>query len=170
MDYSDLENVRYVRDRAMQALAEYEHSNRRAVPACLRSFYEGDFVGYHLRYCVGTLPRRGSASYQLALTAPTWTNKSLLRRDDLQRHMLPIFVTEQSLYVVVDTRGASCPVGWMMEEVDGEAVVPAGMELHSFLAGLSRDPPGRKSRCFTPASLDQFDEWDVEFGLARLRT
>lgn len=166
MDYTDPENVRYVRDKALMALADFEHRSRRAVPAVLRSFYEGDFVNYHLRFALASLPRRGSAAFQLAITPPTWVNKNVPEALDIQRHMLPIFVTEQSLYVVADTRAPSSPVGWVMEGTGMDVVVPAGMELPSFLCGLSRTPPGRKFRCFAPASLDQYEEWDVEFDSA----
>jgi hypothetical protein len=161
-------NIAKTRKAALAALDNHAHRYKVVVPDRLRAFYAGDFDRHHLTYATGKVLSWGNGTFQLALTPPTWLDKG----DDAvngpggdwkdAKHHVPIFVTSDGLYVVVDIRNPECPTAWYHEEeciCSGPA--KAASSLDAFLATLSREGAG--DDITTPADPDQRDHWAQDF-------
>src|SRR5664279_2892700 len=114
-------NVAAKRKAALAALDNHARRYKVEIPDRLKAFYAGDFQAYDQHFAKGEVEGWGGDTFQLALTPPTWLNKD----DDAingprgeweeAKHYLPLFVTDQALYVVVNLEKPSCPVGWYHE-------------------------------------------------------
>ena len=156
------------RKAALAALENHARRYKVTIPDRVRAFYAGDFDRYHLLHAKGEVSGWSSEVFQLALTPPTWLNKD----DDAingprgewedAKHHVPLFVTSQQVYVVVNIKKPGCPVGWYQEENFRDGTDPAADTLDGFLAGLTKTPPG--GDLATPADPDQEMEWAEDFG------
>lgn len=109
----------------------------------------------------------GNGSFELALTAPTWLDKG----DDAvngpggdwagAKDWLPIFVTDEGLYVVANLSDPACPTGWYHEEECGdEGPSTSAPSLDAFLSSLGQSEDDDVVR---PADPDQQRQWSQDF-------
>ena len=155
--------------RALAAIAHHERQYGVAAPDRLRAFYRDDPRQYHRRWARQALPLYGNEHFQLALTPPTWLDKD----DDAINgpggewadagYHLPIFVSAQSLWVVVDLRTPEAPVGWYEEESFRDGVVATGLSLNAFLAGLATQPPAGEEASAMDDDGDDDTDWAEDF-------
>ena len=127
-------NISEKRKAALAALENHARRYKVTIPDRLKKFYAGDFDKLH--------------SFQLALTPPTWLNKD----DDAvngpggdwsgAKNHVPLFITDQSLYVVANLKNPEVPIGWYMEEEcmeDGPQKCWASLD--AFLAAVTTKKP-----------------------------
>ena len=158
-------------DKRTAALAALENHARRykvTIPERLRAFYTGDFAAHDGKYATASVLSWGKGTFQLALTPPSWLDKD----DDAvngpggdwedAKYFLPLFVTDQSLYLVADLRTPACSTGWYHEEESMCAGVGKGeASLDAFLASLASEGAGEIVR---PADPKQTFAWAQDFG------
>jgi hypothetical protein len=161
-------NTAEKRKAAIAALDNHARRYKVAIPDRLKKFYAGDFDRYHLQFTTAKVSGfgGGTASFQLALTPPSWLNKD----DDAingpggewedAKHHVPLFVTDQALYAVANLKNPACPIGWYHEENWSDGPSKGAPSLDAFLASLkpkAADPDDT----FTPADPDQ--DWEEDF-------
>ena len=171
------QQVAALRAQALKAIANHERRYKVKAPERLKQFYESDFTQYLLKIAEPTPLPSGypkDAAFRLSLCPPTWINKD----DDAingprgeweaAKHFLPIFVSDQQLFVVVNLRSEKCAVGWYAEEGfqndDGgyeDGVLITSKSLDEFLKGLK--PSTTKKQLFKHESeIDEMD-WSEDF-------
>jgi len=159
------------RKAALAALENHARRYKVKIPDRLKAFYAGDFERYHLQY-VKAAEASGYAPdqvFQVALTPPTWLEKDddAINGPDGEwedaKHHVPIFVTDQQLYAVVNLQNPECPVGWYMEESWQDGPSPGASSLDAFLASLSKTSPGDEDNTMTPADPDQDYAWETDY-------
>jgi len=163
-------NVAAKRKAALAALDNHARRYKVEIPDRLKAFYAGDFQAYDQHFAKGEVEGWGGDTFQLALTPPTWLNKD----DDAingprgeweeAKHYLPLFVTDQALYVVVNLEKPSCPVGWYHEETWDSGPTEGAKSLDAFLKSLTKKPDtDEPDSIFRPADPDQEDHWEEDF-------
>jgi hypothetical protein len=161
-------------DKKRSALSALQNHSRRykvEVPKKLKDLYASDFMQHHLKWAKNDgIAGYGGDTFQLAITPPTWLGKG----DDAingprgewedAKFFVPIFVTDQSLYVVVDLRTPACKVGWYQEETFDDGVHEEEKSLDSFLKSLVKTiPEAETTDAFKPADPDQEMDWEEDF-------
>ena len=158
------------REAALAALDNHARRYGVAIPDRLREFYRGDFDRYDQMYAKGEVEGWGGDTFQLALTPPTWLNKGddaingpRGEWEEAKTHV-PLFVTDQSLYVVADVSQPSCPIGWYSEEGWSDGPAEGAESLDAFLASLTESPDTDDlDGVFRPADPDQEMDWEENF-------
>ena len=159
------------RKAALAALENHARRYKVTIPDRLKAFYAGDFTNYDLHHVNAEVLSWSNGTFQLALTPPTWLNKD----DDAVngpggdwkggKHHVPIFITDQNLYVVVNLQKPECPTGWYMEEECCEDGPQKGAKsLDAFLASLTKAPnTDDRDDIVRPAYPEQTEDWQEDF-------
>lgn len=164
-------NTAEKRKAALAALDNHARRYKVEIPDRVKSFYAGDFERYHLTYATAEPSGWSSTTFQVALTPPSWHNKDddAINGPDGEweeaKHHLPLFVTDQALYAVVNLQEPGCPVGWYHEERWADGPSEGAATLDAFLTALSptaatADPDD----VATPSDPDQEDGWSEDYG------
>ncbi len=161
-------NTAQKRTAALAALDNHARRYKVSIPDRVKNFFAGDFDRYHLTYVKAKVASWGSSAFQLALTPPTWLNKgddavNGPRGDwDGAKNYVPLFVTDQGLYVVVDLAHPECRTGWYHEEEHcSDGPERGASSLDAFLASLTKDAPGGDVN--RPADPEQELDWAESF-------
>src|SRR5687768_2913185 len=140
-------NTAAKRKAALAALDNHARRYKVTIPERLKAFYNGDFERYHLHHATAEVSGWApDATFQLALTPPTWLNKDddAINGPDGEwedaKYHVPLFVTDQSLYVVVNLKKPDCPTGWYAEEGWSDGPAKGAQSLDAFLASLTKAP------------------------------
>ena len=140
---------------AQAALDHHERTYGATVPDRLRAFWQGEAFTYD-RKCLPRmkLPLLEEGTLRLALTVPSWSvqaelgglDDAISGPDGEWRHagtFVPLFLVEQSQYVVARLDEPQCPIGWYVDGMhdrddDGhrDGVYQLAPSLDAFLAGL----------------------------------
>jgi hypothetical protein len=161
-------NTAQMRKAALAALDNHARRYKVTIPDRLRTFYAGDFDRYHLTYVNAKVLSWGKGTFQLALTPPTWLDKG----DDAvngpggdweaAKYQVPIFVSSDGLYVVVNLENPECPTAWYHEEeCMCSGPTKAASSLDAFLASLSK--ASTDDDITTPADPNQDRHWEQDF-------
>ena len=160
-------NTEAKRKAALAALDNHARRYNVTIPERLREFYAGDFERYHMSYVTAGVLSWGEDTFQLALTPPSWLGKD----DDAvngpggdwhgAKHHLPVFVSDQQLYVVVDLQSPECPTRWYHEE---ECICKGpeqgASSLDAFLAAAMKTTD---KKAVEPADPEQAHLWAEDF-------
>ena len=164
-------NTSQKRKAALAALENHARRYKVTIPDRLRAFYAGDFDRYDKMYVTAKVLSWGKGTFQLVLTPPTWLEKG----DDAingpggewegAKYHVPIFTTDNELYVVVNIKNPECPTGWFHEEecCSRDEIQPdkGASSLDAFLASLTKTSDA--DEIMRPLVDDQDEYWEQDF-------